>query len=199
MPYAEVVPGWGLARLLWGSTEGTDHAECVFGWENDGELTAGAAAEVIYNAYISSGMINTLSALATIQGVTTVANTGGVLSEGEYMLATVGGGGGAITSPQVAWLVQKQSGLIGRHFKGRFYFPYFNPAAITVGTNQLTSETQSSWQGLATAFLNAMSSGGVTLGLLHKDLAIPPTNTLVLTVEATIATQRRRNRKAAHR
>lgn len=96
------------------------------------------------------------------------------------------------TLPQnCAMLVRKNTGLGGRSGRGRFYFPPFAfPEADVSATGFIGTPAA----GIQTALDNLLT-GGWNMFLFHDEaLAIEPTQVTSLTLDARIATQRRRLR-----
>lgn len=109
-----------------------------------------------------------------------------------------GGGSGEVCPPNVALLFQKQTGLSGRRYRGRAYWPFVFEAAVSqagaVAPAHITSWTTT--LGLVLALFNGAE--GLNLDgmvLLHSQAPSLPTPVTSLTISPWAATQRHRMRR----
>lgn len=112
---------------------------------------------------------------------------------GSWTGSLVGGQPGPAAPPQVAVLLQKQSGLAGRRNRGRMYVPSVVSSNIDEdGT--LDSGAQTAWNAAAGVFLAACLAQDIDLQIFHETGADTPTLVTALVAANTVATQRRRLR-----
>lgn len=97
--------------------------------------------------------------------------------------------------PNVAVLIDKQSGVSGRRNRGRMYIPFIDEG--TVGASGvLTGAEQTLFQSMANSLFTNLNSS-VTLKtsgavILHSQTPTTPTPCTKFAVESIVATQRRR-------
>lgn len=195
--YPNIPPGYGLGRYHFDTSGGDGHAYVLMGFENTGSLTADLAALALWSSWTASSCpINLQSTDCAILDATTVLNTGGIFTEGIHAAEVIGSISDQAVPPQVSILVQKVTGVAGRHFKGRQYWPGFPMNALQVTSDRLAD--LAGVQVAANAQFAAMTAAGLTPAILHRDLAVSPTLVNGFVVQLQIATQRRRNRKVAH-
>lgn len=125
--------------------------------------------------------------------VNVYANQGGPdLNIGQWN-GELEGGAGVAEPPQVSVLIQKQSGFAGRANRGRMYVPGVPNGAVGAD-GDLDGTNLTNFQAAADAFLNFSESGTGNLVILHNNPALTPTTVTALSVQALVATQRRRVR-----
>lgn len=120
---------------------------------------------------------------------------GGVLEYGENLTVSPGQDPNSnAPTPNAAVLIRKVTGLVGPRNRGRIYLPpatlnegSVDQAGIMAGANQAVLQAQ------ADSFLTGLGTNGVPMYLLHSDGG-PATEVVSLTVQARLATQRRRLR-----
>lgn len=100
--------------------------------------------------------------------------------------------GGAAT-PNVAYLVHKNTNLGGRRGRGRMFIPGVTEETVD-GAGNLTSGTVSSWNTALATLLVTLATNDLPAYLLH-DGPTPPTAVQTLTIDGRVATQRRRLRR----
>jgi hypothetical protein len=196
--YPEILDNYALVRHHWTASEGDDHAYVLYGLHNPGALSAAVIAGNMA-AMADTTFLTVQSEDCTHADVHVVANIGGVLSEANQADGTVGGSSAPPVSPQVSCLIQKQTVTIGRAGRGRIFLPYLAGSYLDA-TNKgiISSADLPTVQTMADDVLATITGDGYTMVLLHRD-ASTPTPVTSLNVEQQVATQRRRNRKAAHR
>lgn len=201
--YSNVPPGYALVKFHMTDPSGDLHAVNTCGLKLVGTPTAIAVATEIAGMW-GTHIMDWVSSEYTFDETTAVVNNGGVYTEGIFLTAVPGASTGEAISPQVAAIIQKLSGNLGRAFRGRFYVPGVRAAALDTNRALLTSGNHTTLQNDANAFLAAIV-GGTTFNQLvilhnrHSPIVGFPTQVLSLGAELQVATQRRRNRKAAHR
>jgi hypothetical protein len=107
--------------------------------------------------------------------------------------------GGSATLPQnIALLVRKRSGLVGRRYRGRMYIPGIQENYVSARGEVLTQFRTDVNVNLAAFLAAVQSAGGVTnMVILHSNVAgapIAPTVVTSLDLDPVVATQRRRLR-----
>jgi len=121
-------------------------------------------------------------------------NDGGSMLEAEHPVGLLGTGGTTKLPQNCACLVRKNTGLVGRHFKGRMYWPGILSEADVSPVGRIDSSVVTAYQALFNSVygdLNAVTNAQPAL--LHTD-ATAPTFVTSFSVQQTIATQRRRLR-----
>ena len=103
-------------------------------------------------------------------------------------------------SPQVAILLKKSTARGGRQGAGRMLLPIV-PEASTLSGGQVDPAQVVALQTIASAWLSAVAGGTYTgfMVLLHNNPATTPDTVTSLSVQSTLATQRRRLRKVGGR
>jgi hypothetical protein len=126
------------------------------------------------------------------------STTGKVLQSGIALdNATVGTHVAGIAPSQVAPVVNKGTGLAGRKYRGRCYFPFMTVAYLT-STGELTAAGQVALQAYYAGFISTqvLAAGGssTTLVPVLKGAALPlaPTDIVSRLVTGKLGTQRRR-------
>ena len=112
---------------------------------------------------------------------------------GDFASAITGSGSDPSTSPNVAYLVRKQSASGGRKNRGRFYLPGVSEDSIDQ-QGIIDGAALADQQDRADAFLLAAAVEDLPLEILHTGPGAPTIITS-LTFDAVIATQRRRLRR----
>jgi hypothetical protein len=200
MAYPHIPAGYALIRHRFTCPVGVGHAATLYGVKLVGTPTAVAVANE-QGANWTATILTRQSSLMTYFDVTAVVNNAGVLSEAVLPVGSAGGGGAVPVAPQVAVLIKKTSGVIGKAFRGRIYVPYCQSNDFVTENDRLNPTQLTAWQGVVTTLFNdeAADTFSNAMVLLHRNVLTAPTAITALTVEQTVATQRRRQRKAAHR
>lgn len=134
--------------------------------------------------------ISSAVTLTTVQAKLGPNATG---ASAELPVAIPGDAGGACSPPQVAWLVKKSTALGGRKGRGRLFFPGVPETSVSEA-GVLDGTVATAFQGLLTDWLDALSLSGHAMVLLHTD-STSPTVVTSLSLQASVATQRRRLRR----
>lgn len=110
-----------------------------------------------------------------------------------YADVDAGSSVGSVASSQVAWLVRKRSSLGGRQGRGRMYLPGVRESEI--GSNgAIASADVTAWDTALLNFLTDLEAAQTPMVILHND-GLTPTPVTSLSMDSTIATQRRRLRR----
>ncbi|MQB02229.1 MAG: hypothetical protein GEU78_18625 [Actinobacteria bacterium] len=167
----------------------TGHAGIFAGDANE---EARIIAEDIWNAPLS--LLSKVDASNILTQVNVYRNVGGPpFFVGQWNGSLAGGAGGTGQAiPNVSVLVQKQTGLAGRRNRGRMYVPGIQAGGI--GDDGVIDATQlTSWQAAADVWFDA-ADAILPLVILHETPPDTATPVLSLSVQALVATQRRRLR-----
>ena len=159
--------------------------------------TVGQSAVDAVSTAVSTSIRAILGSPASYDGLSAlVALPSGMLQRFDSTAgAGLGAGSGTMMTPQVTFLIKKQTGFAGRKFRGRQYWPGPTESAVddggTVSVSWVTLLT-----AIATAQMTALSSspwdGPV---LLHSDPSLAPTPIIQLLASNRVATQRRRYKR----
>jgi len=126
------------------------------------------------------------------KGVDCVEDTEHAL--GSATTNTVGPSSDVALPPQVAILVQKQTGLGGRKNRGRMYIPGCTNASLIEG-GFLLGAAQIRLQENIDDYLLGLETNDLNMVVLHSTLGLgTPATVVTLTVDSVCATQRRRVR-----
>ena len=119
--------------------------------------------------------------------------------------ATRGARGGDGVYPNCAVLMQKHTGFGGRQNQGRSYFPFMARQSDTTEDGKIGAGAVTTLQGRADHWLATLSAGTISMVIAHRVYDRPWTEpgrqvtavetghlVLTATVEAVLATQRRR-------
>lgn len=189
-----VIPtGYAQANLKFGSFGLPHGAEVVLGYKLDsfaGDPTA--CATQLSNDFVaemSAGLMANGIALNSILVKYGPNDTGPAAEVATPWIASGGAGGGAA----VAILMHKNTGLGGRKGRGRSFWPGPPEAQIDTG-GFLGSGVAAAWASDLAGFFAKNTAAGLDLVVLHND-ATTPTLVTSTTVDAVVATQRRRQRR----
>lgn len=112
---------------------------------------------------------------------------------GEFTGVEVGGAGGTFASPNLAYLVEKNTALGGRRGRGRMFLPGVTESGIG-SAGGLDSTVASDFATNLGNWFDTFAGAGVSPVLLHSD-ATSPTPITSFTIDPTVATQRNRLRR----
>lgn len=198
--YPSVPPGFVLGRYIYGYGDQIDKPAVVFGFTNTGGLDAVAAATALRTAWSAASCIQPVTVNTWgIQQTEVVVNTGGVLSEATDFTSLVGTVAGPPASPQVAALMSKVTGLIGRHYRGRTYWPGLAVSQLDGDGAIIQAGPLAAWNTAVQSWMATLHTAGLDLCIFHRLTTVPPTPVVNVAIEGRVATQRRRNRRVAHR
>lgn len=164
----------------------------VFGFEWDNLATPDDVAASIAEIF-GDHIMNRLSDETALVKVRCVINDAGTELEGVWTGNDPGLSTAPATTPQVALLLRKTTGLAGREHRGRMYLPGVPENAVeTSGAidPSFLSDTQSS----VNTFMSDLTTAGHPMLLFHSDIATPADTVVSLLVDGKCATQRRRLR-----
>ncbi len=175
LPYGAVIT-FGI------NNEDDQSAADVEGEANGAFFTDGSGADLYSSAVTSSFVRAKLGPDAT----------GAVFEAPHTNVGTLSSSMGA-SAP--AMLVRKNTDDGGRKNRGRFFIPGIPESLIDVG-GQLTGGMVTGAQGRLDDFLTGLTTRHIPMVILHQDDDVTiPTTVTSLAVQATVATQRRRQRR----
>lgn len=114
---------------------------------------------------------------------------------GQAFATIVGTKTGAPVPVNCAYLARKNTTLGGRRNRGRAYLPpLFGDETTVDQAGEITSATVNSINTLINSAFAAMIAGGISAVLFHTEAPFTPTPVTGMSVQTTLATQRRRMR-----
>lgn len=190
-----IPPGFAEARVFWSLDGDPDDHSVSFGVDATAGATAAGIASDIQGAF-TTWQAQWGSAY-TLQGTDVVFNDGGVERTGTDRTPFNSGAAAANLPQNVALLVQKGTGLVGRKNRGRFYFPPGRLAEVDVSSSGVIDAAdvtviQGELNTLRTNIIAGANIDGVVV--LHTNPADTPTPVLSFNLDNVVATQRRRLR-----
>lgn len=113
----------------------------------------------------------------------------------EFACNYPGGVGGEPVPPNTAILVKKSTALGGRKAQGRYFLPGAVESSVSAG-GIISQEFIADYQEAQDGFLTALTNLNSAMYLLHSkgEADVPPYAVMKLSVQPTVATQRRRLR-----
>jgi len=168
-------------------------AQVTFGVDDNGALTATQIAEIVENALIVGDMMSRLVDDMVISNLHVKKGPNETGPFVDYALNIPGESTANGVSPNVSFLVTKNTSQGGRKGAGRMFWPGLTEAGI--GSDGLMDVTvRANLQAHFDTFLSTLVGDSLPMVLLHGD-ATAPYNVDSLTVAAVGATQRRRIRR----
>lgn len=192
-----VIPiGFAQANFIYAGANCPRGAEWTLGFDLDtAPATPALMAADLSSIYDTAGLDALQTTEISLVEVLVKWGPDATGPSGSVSVANTGTNGGDTTGPQVAMLVQKNTGAGGRAGRGRLYFPGISDTSLAIN-GDLVSGFRVVAQGLFDDFLADLNSGGLPPVLLHgvgSPISTPtPINSF--TVAQTTATQRRRLR-----
>lgn len=185
--------GFGLCTIHWRIGAQGGDAVTVIGVENSG--TAFVKASTVKDA-VENNLLPEMGDAVILERVKVTQRDGAVYSQGEWGSGQNGEVAQSILPPNCTYLVRKLTTGLGRPGRGRMYLP--GPLENEVTNSGYLSPSR------VTSLQNAVEQFLVDTGpqvIFHRDPldpsnydADPPTELFSFSVEAQIATQRRRLR-----
>lgn len=140
------------------------------------------------------GLLLSMSSTVALREVrVTVGQDGGPDTIGSASFNLVGQNSANAATPQVAYLLRKQTGFGGRAYRGRMFIPGVVEGNVD-DSGLLDTSFRTAFQSAADTFLDALDGQGNPMVLLHTSPLIAPTPVISLVADAKVATQRRRLR-----
>lgn len=155
----------------------------------------GMSAQTLVNNCATDFEVNILPELTqdvTLATVMAKLGPNDVGPTAEASVGVAGAGGTQTTSPNVAYLVRKVTGVGGRANRGRWYLPGVNEADV-LWDGTIVAARVSSLQAAHDAFFTALGVTGNDPVILHNSIATPTAMT-GFQADSLAATQRDRLR-----
>lgn len=189
--------GWGQANLIWQAIGAIRPCEVTIGYKDAALGTAVEQAQRIRNVMNTAGnpgAAGTMNNSWSFLGVRCMLQTESGPTVGEFFTTVVGTLGSSPPPSNCTILVRKQTASGGRANRGRMFPPPTNLSETNVDQNGViqaatVTANQNSWNSV----VSALSLDDISLYLFHTSDPIP-TPITALSVQSTIATQRRRLR-----
>lgn len=131
----------------------------------------------------------------TYKGVRVYYNSAGIIEVGEYVTTSAGSRGTSCPPNNCSVITKKETGRLGRKYRGRFYCPPFYVIAANLApTGVIDSSDVAAIQLRAERWRINCAGDDYVMNLFHTDPAIPPTIITRMETESQLGTQRRRMR-----
>lgn len=188
-----IIPsGYAQANIIYVGTGAPHGAQVAIGLDISGFGGSPVdCAEAVWDAYDAAGLLDTMADQVALDSVHVKFGPNATGPAGDFAVGSsgTGGNGGAA---QVAVLVRKSTPLGGRKGRGRMYLPGVPESQVDPG-GFLATGVAASYQTRASAFLGGLAAATIPMVLLHGD-STTPSLVGALTIDGTVATQRRRQR-----
>lgn len=184
--------GFGQVSWFFGGAGTPLGAATTIGFDHNSAATAAELAESFYELFANEALplLNNQTSLTGCQVKLGPDATG---PTGLFSDTNTGSLTGESFPPNVAFLVHKNTNLGGREGRGRMYVPGV-AEGVASSNGVLSGGTVSSWNTALGTMLLAAALSDVPFYLLHAS-ATSPTAVQTLTIDSTVATQRRRLRR----
>jgi hypothetical protein len=187
-----IAPGFAHASFFFTGSGVPLGAACTLGLEYNPAKTVQQTADDCRDNFVAT----ILPVLIQNTGLDHVLVKYGPNDVGPTATSASGVGGSDLSDqapPNVAYLVRKGTALGGRKNRGRMYLPGVDEGEVLQG-GTIQPGKLAGVEAAVDAFMAAMIADGHTLVVLHNGPEIP-TEITSLTVDGTVATQRRRLRR----
>lgn len=192
-PVVIIPVGYSQVNLIFTGTAIPTGAQVTFGVENASGLTPLAIGALVSGNWTSAGMTISHVATCLLSGVLVKNGPNATGPAAQFSVATPGTSPGVTGYAGASTLARKNTASGGRRGRGRMYLPGIAEAEIDPG-GALGGGFRTSVQTACTALLAAQIADAIPMVLLHSD-ATTPTAVTSITVDAIVATQRRRQRR----
>ena len=188
--------GFAQVNYEWGGIGLPSFGETTIGVDLDGFTDdpddAAQAMSVAMSGNVMAHMTSNITLLNT--HVKYGPNLTG--AEGNYPTSIIGTLGEATTTPNVAYLIKKNTAAGGRMNRGRFYLPGVAEASVDQA-GVVADVRRTGLNEKLALYKAAVEASGLSLVLLHSPTSpvLTPTAITSLTCDARAATQRRRMRR----
>lgn len=192
-----IIPlNYAQVNLIWGGVYLPFGAQTTFGIVVDGILGDPSADAATIKATVVDHFLENMADGVLLESVDVKYGPNNVGPTGSSASGAAGTIAGTGLSPNVTWLVTKNTAIGGRQGRGRMYIPGLVEGNVD-GAGAITGGIVAAFQADLTQFLADMAGDGFDLVLLHSEdsPAEDPYPITSLTVQATAATQRRRLRR----
>jgi hypothetical protein len=203
--YLTVTGGFAIMKATYKDAIGTGHAQIECAYRSEpiiGPADPNADANTWFDL-LNTHLSNYISGQASLDHVDIVMNVPPIAFGTSTRAPAPGGDVGPYMPPNVAFIVKKVTGLVGKENRGRMYIPYLTTDLISgtaadiirgVDFAPLVTDCHGLFTDLVAAELHPMLIRKTENPLLNYSVELTD-----LVPERTFATQRRRLRKAAHR
>lgn len=189
-----IIPvGYSQVNILFTGAAVPSGAQMTFGVENGSGLTPLQIGALVSGDWNPSLLPALHVAACVLSGVLVKNGPNATGPSATFAVNTPGTLGGTAGYAGASVLIEKNTASGGRKGRGRMFMPGISESEIDVG-GALAGGYRTLQQTAWTAFLNALSADAIPMVLLHAD-ATAPTPVTSLAIDATIATQRRRQRR----
>lgn len=192
MPSLEIPEGFGQVTFTMEIPGNAGPAIVVHGFQDDPGLTLFDVAEFWDERWDNDIMIP-LSDSVTHTLTTIQVMRGGVLQFSGAVSTVTGGDPDPVAPPQVTYLAQKFTALVGRQFRGRMYLPGVVENAVDSG-GAVSDGKRGNLNIQFSDYLAEAVVASMPMMILHSDPLTPPTEVGALLCAPLVATQRRRLR-----
>lgn len=193
----EIPEGFANVRFVYSLSGVADEMSFAIGVSPP---TASEASEIAFaadTAYAAAGFGGSPGMYVgwSYLGTRVVKKFGGQPQVGDYVIASVGSAAGQTVPPNCSLLVKKNTALGGRKGRGRLFVPPYGLADTMVSNAGFLEDAQrgilqTAWDSLITE----LNANNLVPTLFHSDPLDLPTTITSFTVQAQLATQRRRMR-----
>lgn len=197
---------WGIFQANFTFPGPVGHGQITSGYGSHGSpgpINPQADSETI-KTILAVNLMPLLHSGCVLTSVHTVLNVGGSVEEGLSTSAGVAGSQTEVlTLPSACVLVKKETGLIGKTNRGRWYVPGIGGDQIDNTTGAfLTGAAQTAWNAAMAALPGVFTAAELELSLVRKTTNPTLYRYVALTklvTEVQLSEQTRRNRRVAHR
>lgn len=200
MPELVIPEGYGEAKIIFSCTARANPVTTTLGYRTIAGGGPSTIADQISEAITVTGGPTVAAHMAhswTYEGVEVKQNVGGTLVGGASSTPAVTGSSTGIDPPSLncSLLIQKRTILIGRHYRGRFYWPMYNVTESAVDQGGVIESTEHDIvAGYFTLMFSALFDMEDAFPAILHDGSTPGTDISLFSLNNKIATQRRRMR-----
>lgn len=191
--------GFGSVAIEYTATVGTGPFYVTFGTTVPAGVPLLDVANKVFNDWVATWEDGTFTEFVMVRSILTVPAPGGGL--GSVVSDAPTAGGNAEGDPAVvaaAVLVNKNTSVIGRHGRGRFFIPGLLGESDIDANGNIAPSTVSLYQGQIDDWLELMQTPGAGWDgttnpqLLHTDESVPPSAIGTFTVTNKVGILRKR-------
>lgn len=183
----QIPSGFSQCAIMLDSTWTVDPWYVTFGVEASPNAAAAETIRSYFTTHIMPKMASTISAKKMRMWDESNVE--------EVTFAVTGGFGSDSLPANCATLIKKNTGRVGRRHQGRIFLPGMVGITNTSSGNTIQSTKLTELQTAVTSWFAAMDTGANNMVILHNEPGSPtPTPVTSLSVDGTLATQRRRMR-----
>ena len=189
-----VIPaGFAQVNLIFTGAAVPTGAQVTFGVDPEASQTPADVALIVETALIASGILANLSTALAVTAILVKFGPNETGPSIERATNLPGTSASAVEAPNTAVLVHKLTAFGGRRGRGRNYWPGIGEGAVD-SSGALLPQVRADLETDMEAFRNELADLLAPMVLLHSD-ATAPYGVDSLSVDARVATQRRRLRR----